>query len=121
MGGFGRFPSLGGSLLLVLSLPYLRFFGLFFLLSSTHRESLSEVSRCRHAALDRLLHRPTETYAVSAVSLSFLFSLFSVFVSLIFVLVLVLGRLCALVYGRCLVVSIVLAKSLPVFRFSLEK
>ena len=40
----------------------------------------SEVSRCRHAALDRILHRPTETYAVSAVSLSFLFSLFSAFV-----------------------------------------
>ena len=77
MGGLGRFPSLGGSLL---SLPYLGFLGLFFLLSSTHRESLSEVSRCRHAALDRILHRPTETYAVSAVSLSFLFSLFSAFV-----------------------------------------
>ena len=28
-----------------------------------HRESLCEVSRCRHAALDRMLHRPTETYA----------------------------------------------------------
>ena len=28
-----------------------------------HRESLREVSRCRHAALDRLLLRPTETYA----------------------------------------------------------
>ena len=27
------------------------------------RESLREVSRCRHAALDRLLLRPTETYA----------------------------------------------------------
>ena len=28
-----------------------------------HREVLREVSRCRHAALDRMLHRPTETYA----------------------------------------------------------
>ena len=28
-----------------------------------HRESLREVSRCRHAALDRLLLRPTETFA----------------------------------------------------------
>ncbi len=28
-----------------------------------HRESLREVSRCRHAAKDRLLLRPTETYA----------------------------------------------------------
>ena len=28
-----------------------------------HRESLREVSRCRHAALDRILLRPTETYA----------------------------------------------------------
>ena len=27
-----------------------------------HREVLREVSRCRHAALDRMLHRPTETY-----------------------------------------------------------
>ena len=27
-----------------------------------HREALREVSRCRHAALDRMLHRPTETY-----------------------------------------------------------
>ena len=28
-----------------------------------HRESLRELSRCRHAALDRILLRPTETYA----------------------------------------------------------
>ena len=28
-----------------------------------HRESLREVSRCRHAALDRLLLRPTKTFA----------------------------------------------------------
>ena len=28
-----------------------------------HRESLREVSRCRHAALGRLLLRPTETFA----------------------------------------------------------
>ena len=28
-----------------------------------HRESLREVSRCRHAALDRLLLRPIETFA----------------------------------------------------------
>ena len=28
-----------------------------------HRESLRVVSRCRHAALDRLLLRPTETFA----------------------------------------------------------
>ena len=27
-----------------------------------HREALREVSRCRYAALDRMLHRPTETY-----------------------------------------------------------
>ena len=26
------------------------------------RTVLREVSRCRHAALDRMLHRPTETY-----------------------------------------------------------
>ena len=31
--------------------------------SHLHREVLREVSRCRHAALDRMLHRPTETYA----------------------------------------------------------
>ena len=28
-----------------------------------HRESLRELSRCRHAALGRILLRPTETYA----------------------------------------------------------
>ena len=28
-----------------------------------HRECLRETTRCRHAALDRMLHRPTETYA----------------------------------------------------------
>ena len=28
-----------------------------------HRESLRELMRCRHAALDRILLRPTETYA----------------------------------------------------------
>ena len=28
-----------------------------------HRECLREITRCRHAALDRMLHRPTETYA----------------------------------------------------------
>ena len=42
---------------------------IFFLISlirtrsHLHREVLREVSRCRHAALDRMLHRPTETYA----------------------------------------------------------
>jgi hypothetical protein len=31
--------------------------------SHLHRETLREASRCRHAALDRILLRPTETYA----------------------------------------------------------
>ena len=31
--------------------------------SPTDRESLRELARCRHAALDRILHLQTETYA----------------------------------------------------------
>ena len=31
--------------------------------SQLHRVTLREVSRCRHAALDHMLHRPSDTYA----------------------------------------------------------